>query len=247
MKLGKHTIAISGSLGLLIWAATGLIAAQDTPSQRLEDGIALAFIYDNSGSMRETVPDGQGGQSRKEVIAKRALGGIIDRLQAFSAGSAGSEPRNLQTALVIFGDGHAAMALPLSKFNPAQLKRRLDRVESGGSTPLGEALRLGSLTVLRSNLSRKHVLVITDGINTTGPDPVAVLPPLQKQAERQGSAFSVHFVAFDVEAKVFDPVKKLGVSVLGAADEKQLNTQLEFILEKKILLEREEPANAEKK
>jgi hypothetical protein len=30
--------------------------------------------------------------------------------------------------------------------------------------------------------------------------------------------------------------------VVGAADEKQLNTQLEFILQHKILLEEEEPA-----
>jgi hypothetical protein len=52
---------------------------------------------------------------------------------------------------------------------------------------------------------------------------------------------SVHFVAFDVDAKVFDPVKKLGATVVGASDEKQLNTQLEYILQRKILLEEEEP------
>ena len=50
----------------------------------------------------------------------------------------------------------------------------------------------------------------------------------------------MHFVAFDVDAKVFDPVKKLGATVVGAADEKQLNTQLEYILQRKILLEEEE-------
>jgi hypothetical protein len=48
-------------------------------------------------------------------------------------------------------------------------------------------------------------------------------------------------VAFDVAAKVFDPVKKLGATVVGASDEKQLNTQLEYILQRKILLEEEEP------
>ena len=52
---------------------------------------------------------------------------------------------------------------------------------------------------------------------------------------------SVHFVAFDTNAKVFDPVKKLGATVVSASDEKQLNTQLEFILQRKILLEEEEP------
>jgi hypothetical protein len=48
-------------------------------------------------------------------------------------------------------------------------------------------------------------------------------------------------VAFDVDAKVFAGVKKLGATVVSAANESQLNTQLEFVLEKKILLEDEEP------
>jgi hypothetical protein len=37
-------------------------------------------------------------------------------------------------------------------------------------------------------------------------------------------------------------LKKLGATVVSAADEKQLNAQLEYILQRKILLEDEEPA-----
>jgi len=64
---------------------------------------------------------------------------------------------------------------------------------------------------------------------------------LKQQAEEKHTPVSVHFVAFDVDAKVFDSVKKLGATVFGASDEKQLNTQLEYILQRKILLEEEEP------
>ena len=78
-------------------------------------------------------------------------------------------------------------------------------------------------------------------MNTVGPDPAATLPALQKQAAQKHTALSVHFVASDLDAKIFEPLKKLGVTVVGAADEKQLNSQLEFILERKILLEEEEP------
>ncbi|MEI6782416.1 MAG: hypothetical protein WCQ21_16015, partial [Verrucomicrobiota bacterium] len=67
-------------------------------------------------------------------------------------------------------------------------------------------------------------------------------PQLKQQAEDKHATVSVHFVAFDVDAGVFDSVKKLGATVVGAADEKQLNTQLEYILKRKILLEEEEPA-----
>jgi hypothetical protein len=68
-----------------------------------------------------------------------------------------------------------------------------------------------------------------------------VLPRLKQQAEQKHSGLSVHFVAFDVAAKVFDAVKKQGATVVAASDEKQLDTQLQFILQKKILLEEEEP------
>jgi hypothetical protein len=39
---------------------------------------------------------------------------------------------------------------------------------------------------------------------------------------------------------VFSPVKKLGATVVSAANESQLNTQLDYILQRKILLEEEE-------
>lgn len=78
-------------------------------------------------------------------------------------------------------------------------------------------------------------------MNTAGPTPAAVMPKLKQQAEEKQMSVSVHFVAFDVDAKVFDSVKKLGATVVGASDEKQLNTQLEYILQRKILLEEEEP------
>jgi hypothetical protein len=84
--------------------------------------------------------------------------------------------------------------------------------------------------------------VITDGMNTTGPKPEGVLPGLKRDATRTGLDLGVHFIAFDIDAKLFAPLKKQGVTVVSAADERQLTAQLDFILQKKILLEDEEPA-----
>jgi hypothetical protein len=106
---------------------------------------------------------------------------------------------------------------------------------------LGNALRAAGQCVLNSRLSRKHVLVITDGLNTVGPPPETVMPDLKRQAARSQVSLGIHFVAFDVDARQFEPLKKLGATVVGAGDEKQLNSQLEFILQRKILLEEEEP------
>ena len=110
-----------------------------------------------------------------------------------------------------------------------------------GGTPLGAAIDAAASAAMRSGLTRKHILVITDGINTVGKEPAAMIPQIKRRAEQAQTSMAFHFVAFDVDAKVFAPVKKLGGTVVGAADEKQLNTQLQFILQQKILLEDEEP------
>ncbi|MDH7502384.1 MAG: hypothetical protein QHJ82_06670, partial [Verrucomicrobiota bacterium] len=98
--------------------------------------------------------------------------------------------------------------------------------------------------VMNSPLSRKHVLVITDGINSVGPEPTAVLPALQRQAADSNAFVGYHFVAFDINAGLFSGVKRLGATVVGAADERQLGEQLNLILKEKILLEEEEPQGA---
>ena len=78
-------------------------------------------------------------------------------------------------------------------------------------------------------------------MNTAGPKPEEVMPALLRKSGEKGATVSVHFVAFDADARIFNPIKKLGATVMSAADEKQLNSQLELIMQRKILLEEEEP------
>ena len=208
-----------------------------------QDGVALAIIYDTSGSMKEPVRDRSGNSSPKYVIANRALLAVAEQIQHFATNTAGGAPRKIQTGLLTFRGSQPQVALPFGPFDAGALRRWAERFSNpNGSTPLGNTLAAASREVLNSPLPRKHVLIITDGINTSGPDPARVLPRLKQQAQQQGTTLSVHFVAFDVDAKVFDPVKKLGATVVGAADETQLTSQLQFILQQKILLEEEEPA-----
>jgi hypothetical protein len=208
-----------------------------------EEGVALAIVYDTSGSMKELVPDRAGGRSPKYVIANRALETIANQLQAFASGPASAgPPRKIETALIIFDNGRPRVALPLRAFKAAALRDWARRFASpSGGTPLGNALRTAGQAVLRSPLTRKHVLVITDGLNTVGPAPERVMPDLKREAAAQQTSLEMHFIAFDVDAKQFEPLKKLGATVVGAADEKQLSSQLDYILQRKILLEAEEP------
>jgi von Willebrand factor type A domain len=234
MKL-IQLIAVPIALAVLCGSATPASAAD-------EDGVAVAIVYDTSGSMNSPVKDKAGKSTPKYIIANRALVAIANRIQTFATNSAAGSPRKIHAGLFVFRKDGPHTALPFGPFNAAAFTTwARDFSAPGGGTPLGNTLNTAGHAVLNSGLTRKHVLVITDGMNTIGPDPAPMLAKLQQEAGQKQTSVSVHFVAFDVDAKVFEGVKKLGATVVGASNESQLNTQLEFILEKKILLEEEEP------
>ena len=231
----KHMLWLAAlSAGLFCGLAVSLQAAEP-------DGVAVAIIYDTSGSMGETVRDKAGKKSPKYIIANRALQEITRQFERFATNQPPDKPLSLQAGLFVFSSGTARQAVPFGTFDPKAFLRFAEDFSSPtGNTPLGNTLTAAGQAVLNSELTRRHVLVITDGMNTQGPDPAATFPALLKQAAQQKKTLAVHFVAFDVDAKVFDAVKKQGATVVGAADERQLNAQLDFILQKKILLEDEE-------
>ena len=230
-------------LSLAVLTALAVLEQGTTCRAAEEDGVALAIIYDTSGSMKEPVRDSAGKPAPKYVIANRALTSVAKQIQAFATSGAASAPRKVQAGLFVFSGSTARQAVRFGPFDEAALEEFARTFSStSGNTPLGNALSVASRTVLDSPFSHKHVLIITDGLNTEGPAPEAVMPGLRRQADQKHANLSVHFVAFDVAARQFNAVKKLGATVVGAADEKQLNTQLEFILQRKILLEEEEPA-----
>ena len=233
MKLNP-LLAVLTAIGVSISASPLLRAAE-------EDGVALAIIYDTSGSMKDPVPDKSGGSAPKYIIANRSLRSVARQIQAFATNTAAG-PRKINAGLFIFQGQHAKEAIPFGPFDAAALENWASHFsDPRGNTPLGNALTAAGRAVLASNLTRKHILVITDGINTAGPPPATALAQLRRQCDQRHASLSVHFIAFDVDAKVFAPVKKLDATVVAAADEKQLETQLQFILQRKILLEDEEP------
>jgi hypothetical protein len=231
---------------LAVLTAWFFMAAIPATLQASEEGVALAVIYDTSGSMKEPVPDASGGTSPKYVIANRALLDVTKQLAAFTTNSATGSARKIQAGLFTFEGDHAREVVKFGQFDAKAFEGWAAKFSRPhGNTPLGNALSAATHAVLESPLSRKHVLVLTDGLNTAGPPPNVVLPKLKQQAADQHATFSVHFVAFDVDARQFAPLKRLGATVVGAADEKQLNSQLQFILQQKILLEDEEPAKTQ--
>ena len=216
-----------------------------TPPAAFEDGIAVAIVYDTSGSMNEPTKLRTGGFAQKYVVANDALRSIIDRLESWAKGGSPGSPRRVDAGLYVFSGDEGRAVVPMGPLDARSLRDWVGGFEKpDGPTPLGETLAMAGRAVLRSRLSKKHVLVVTDGESNRGLTPAKALGKLSRLAGAWKTSVSTHVVAFDVNAAVFEAIKAQGATLLSASNEAQLNEQLTFLLEKKILLEDEEPAGS---
>ena len=193
--------------------------------------IGLAIVYDTSSSMRDAVRDIAGRGAPKYTIGNRALLALIQRLEDFKQNNAG----HLTAGLVVFDDRSAREAVRLGRCDTSELRIWAKSFTTPhGPTPLGPAMKVAADALIGNGAPKRHVLVITDGENTAGPDPATVIADLRAKGEE----IAFHFIAFDLNANVFRSIQELGATVVSAADEEELNKQVQFILEEKILLEK---------
>lgn len=232
LQLRAATLVALTALSGLALCAT-LRAADTKPAAT--DGIALAIVFDTSGSMNQPVAaKTAAGRDAKFRVAQRAFGLVLDRLETFTKSPAA---KPLSVSVTIFKGQNAVVALPLTPFDAAHLRRWLADARADGATPLGNALYLAGQQLLSSPAASRHLLVLTDGANTTGRTPEAALKQINAAAEHKKIAVFTHIIALDVAPATFAALKQQGATLIGAADETQLNTQFDFILEEKILVE----------
>src|SRR5207248_2986803 len=105
------------------------------------EGVALAIVYDTSGSMRQSVRDANGQLTPKNVIASRALDAVLDRLQVVAA-APNTSRGPIDVGLVVFEGNHAIMPVKCDRFNPQAIRNwvKLHGQPKRG-TPLGDAVR----------------------------------------------------------------------------------------------------------
>ncbi|MFA7344877.1 MAG: vWA domain-containing protein [Terrimicrobiaceae bacterium] len=202
-----------------------------------ESGVAIAIVYDTSGSMSDKVPT-DGGQKKKYVIASEALGKIVGKIDAYAKSG-----NKVQAGIVCFpGPSNRADAVPFAAWNPEPFRKWLGAFNApGGGTPLGDAVLAASRLVADSPLAKKHVVVLTDGENNQGiSSDEGVRAGSEYARKKNGAAISYYFVAFDTSASQFGDLKKKGAVVLSAGNETELQKGLTNIFTQKILLEEEE-------
>jgi Mg-chelatase subunit ChlD len=219
---------------LAVWFAALLFGASAVNAG--DNDVAVAIVYDTSGSMNDPVKGKGAPGDAKYVVASRALAAIVTRLEKFAQ----TGGRKVQAGLFIFEGKGSKEVVKLGPFDAAAMRAWLAGFSRPvGGTPLGTAVAEAAHVLMKTKAGARHVLVVTDGENTVGPLPEALLPKVLDDAMKQSAPVYFHFVAFDVDARAFAGVKKLGATLVSAANEEQLNEKLGFILEEKILLEKE--------
>ncbi len=192
---------------------------------------AIVVIVDTSGSMSGRVGDRGGTRRPKADIARDALQRIIAYTDTWKA----SHPdRALQMGLYSFSSSVREL-LEMGVFDREKAEAAVARIPPPGSnTAIGEAIRSGFEALYRSGCTRKYLVCITDGENTTGPRPDRVARQLYQQT---GGEVEMHFVAFDTSSRNFAFLKHVNGNVVEAADGEQLQARLSDIYEKRILAE----------
>ena len=154
---------------VLVLALTLAALGAGAPRAAAEEGVALAIVYDTSGSMREMVKDADGKQAPKYVIANRALISIARRIQGFATNSANGS-RKVEAGVFIFDRDNAKEAVKYGSFDPAAIENWARHFSKpGGNTPLGNALT--TATTIISPMPQKSHFVLTKEVFIVGSYP----------------------------------------------------------------------------
>jgi len=206
----------------------------DLPKVEARGGTAVVILVDTSGSMEQSVPDG-GKRRAKYLIAKDALQHIIDHTAQWKKEHSSS---TLQMGIFHFSSG-VAEVLPMGDFDQAKAQQALGRIgHPNGGTAIGRAMEEGAKALYRSGCTRKFLVCITDGENTSGIPPDRVARQLFQQT---GGEVAMEFVAFDTSANHFRFLKEVKGNAVEASSGEQLQAELGKIYKSKILAEAPEP------
>jgi len=199
------------------------------------NGIAAVILIDVSTSMGETP---HRSREPKIVSARRAAVDLVRQFERY-AGSHPDEPVLL--GLYEFserrGERSAREVIPMGPPRADRAQPAILAMRANGGTPIGEAMIAGKRALDATGLSRRHLLVITDGENRDGVSPERVAAAIGKRPEAERP--SLYFVAFDIDAGLFERVKESGALILEAEDSRALNLTLDALLSGEILVERQ--------
>lgn len=179
------TLAFATYLGGSLSDDTGLLKVV-VKSEQLQAEITprqVELILDCSGSMKERVK----GRTKMDV-AKEVLTNVINSL-----------PDDIEVGLRLFGHrrrkdcSDLELAIPFAKINKKELIAKVQAITPLGETPLAEALK-AVIQDVQGVKGDKIIIVVTDGREECGGDPVEEA----KKLRQQGLQVKVDVVGFAI-------------------------------------------------
>jgi hypothetical protein len=202
-------------------------------------GVAAAVLIDTSGSMAEKVRDTDGTMQPKIDIAQRAALNLVDQFEKYAREHS---DQTILLGVYEFSDrGRGPSCRSVINLGPPDsvaARSAIMQMHPDGDTPIGDALIKAKRDVDATHVSKRHILVITDGENTKGYRPEDVTRVISRQSDQDRA--SIYFVAFDVAANKFTSVRDAGGLVLAASNETDLKQTLDYLLTGQILAEQPE-------
>jgi hypothetical protein len=213
-------------------------ALRPVSATQRREGIVAAILIDTSGSMAKRVRDADGSLRPKIEIAQRAA---LDLVSQFNSYGREHAAQTIFFGIYEFSDRGGRFCRevvklgPSSQSDPSAVRSAVLRMRPEGDTPIGDAIITAKRDVDATGISKRHILVITDGENNKGYSPEDVVRIITSQPEDDRA--SAYFVAFDIAAAKFNSVRDAGGLVLGASNETELKSTLDYVLTGKILAE----------
>lgn len=196
------------------------------------EGIAIILLIDASGSMTDIVREPSGEEQLKIDIAKKTAKRVLKNINEFR----GKNPAAvIWLAIFRFNDDSVVPLVPMAFSASTGADAVIDNLTADGNTPLGNAIALAKQTINDSQMKSGNIIIISDGVNTIGPEPEEVMRAMNLLPYEDRAR--VYLVAFDMNASVFDNVKKEGAMVSEAQNDTELQQTMDYILYKKILVE----------
>jgi Mg-chelatase subunit ChlD len=203
-------------------------------------GLSIVIAVDCSKSMAEA--PASGGEA-KYLQTRATLLRVLDYAQSLQGAKAMSGMK-LKLGIIAF-DSELREVFPLREMGAAayrearaSLANSEKSLEPGGKTAIGLALERGTELLAQSGTVLKTLVVITDGENTVGPDPLSALNAINEDrnsASRPGlpvrtAGTLVRCVGFDVQGGLFAAWEAEGARVYETKDRPELEKALRGLI-----------------
>lgn len=213
----------------------GLVVGLLLPHAALyaQKGLYIEYILDASNSMNEPLPSGEA----KIDVAKKVVCNLIDNIAAEAKG-------NVNIGLRIYGANFdptgtkekacrdSVLEVPIAGIKADIIKQKVTGLKAEGYTPIAYSLELASKDFPAGEGDSNIIILVSDGQETCGGDPVGVI----KKLKEQGFEVVVHCIGFAVEEEARKQLEAIAQASGGlyysAENADQLNVYLKKVTER---------------